>query len=216
MIIMNEERCILIDSREPNDMVERISTLGVPIKIAKLDAGDYVISNILIERKTPDDFLNSINSGRLFQQLFNIKQSGYRGILCIIGQSPYSCRTQREIHAYRSKLKLFKTVAFLSYGILLEHVDTIEDFLEFIRYIWERSNGETIAPVVNKKITLEEVKIDILSRIPGIGAKMAKCLAAKFTIRDLMNMDSNEIESLKVGDRKLGKRGRRIVEVLNT
>lgn len=64
---------VMIDSREP-DWVKKLTFGGVPTAVHLLDYGDLHAvcedgTTIIVERKTPDDFLNSLKSGRLFPQL---------------------------------------------------------------------------------------------------------------------------------------------------
>jgi ERCC4-type nuclease len=64
---------VMIDTREP-DWVRRLTFGGVPTSPVMLEHGDLMLATgdgqiILIERKTPDDFLGSLKDGRLFPQL---------------------------------------------------------------------------------------------------------------------------------------------------
>ena len=64
---------VVIDNREP-DWVQKLKFGGVPTSVQMLDAGDIMAATdngaiLLIERKTPNDFLNSLASGRMFVQI---------------------------------------------------------------------------------------------------------------------------------------------------
>lgn len=63
---------VIIDSREPK-WVQDLTFGGVPTAVAAMDYGDLHVlcdddCTLIIERKTPDDFLNSLKSDRLFVQ----------------------------------------------------------------------------------------------------------------------------------------------------
>lgn len=63
---------VIIDSREPK-WVQELSFDGAPTAVAALDYGDLHVlceddCTLVIERKTPDDFLNSLKDDRLFVQ----------------------------------------------------------------------------------------------------------------------------------------------------
>lgn len=67
---------IIIDSREP-DWVKQLNFGDIPTSVQLLEQGDLMAASndgelILIERKTPDDFLNSLKSDRLMLQLANM------------------------------------------------------------------------------------------------------------------------------------------------
>lgn len=63
---------VICDSREPT-WVQELTFGGVPTAVAALDYGDLHVlceddCTLVIERKTPDDFLNSLKDDRLFVQ----------------------------------------------------------------------------------------------------------------------------------------------------
>lgn len=63
---------VVIDSREP-EWVQNLKFGGVPTTVAALDFGDLHVlcdddTTLIIERKTADDFLNSLKSDRLMMQ----------------------------------------------------------------------------------------------------------------------------------------------------
>lgn len=64
---------VMIDSREP-DWVKSLQFGGVPTAVLQLDYGDlHVLTNdgytLVIERKTPDDLLNTLRDERLLPQM---------------------------------------------------------------------------------------------------------------------------------------------------
>ncbi len=63
---------IIIDCHEPDKIKNLIGT-AAETKVCSLAAGDYLIKNIAIERKTLGDFLNSLVQQRLFSQLTRLK-----------------------------------------------------------------------------------------------------------------------------------------------
>jgi ERCC4-type nuclease len=70
---------ILIDQREPED-IKNLKFNGIPTTIALLDYGDlWAMTDdgnmIIVERKTPDDLLNSLKDERLFPQMARMAQT---------------------------------------------------------------------------------------------------------------------------------------------
>lgn len=64
---------IIIDSREP-EWLQALTFGGVPTTVMALEFGDLMAvtddgHTLLIERKTPDDFLNTLRDDRLFPQM---------------------------------------------------------------------------------------------------------------------------------------------------
>ncbi len=60
------------------------------MEVKQLDFGDFVVSSdIVIERKTLDDFVKSIYDGRLFKQLVNMNEKYARPIVIIQGEKKH-------------------------------------------------------------------------------------------------------------------------------
>ena len=64
---------IICDDRESGNIRKDLDCI-----VKRLDIGDYIIGDLLIERKTPADFFNSLFDRRLWTQLQNLKDAkGY-------------------------------------------------------------------------------------------------------------------------------------------
>lgn len=69
---------IMIDSREPT-WIKELSFGGIPTAVEFLETGDlWAVTDdgytIMVERKTPDDFLNSLKDDRLLPQLTKLSE----------------------------------------------------------------------------------------------------------------------------------------------
>ncbi len=84
---------VMIDQREP-DWVKSLTFGNAPVSHGVLDAGDFWIVTddnkmLVIERKTPNDFLNTLKEERLFVQmagLQELRKQGYWAYLMITGE----------------------------------------------------------------------------------------------------------------------------------
>lgn len=70
---------VMIDSREPS-WLQELKFSGVPTAVIALDAGDLQVlcedgCTLLIERKTPDDLLNTLRDDRLMPQIARLVQA---------------------------------------------------------------------------------------------------------------------------------------------
>src|SRR3989344_2798491 len=66
---------IIVDYREKNSLV--VSELihnNCIVEFKPLGVGDYIIKNIIIERKTVSDFLSSMMNKRLIKQIQSLKE----------------------------------------------------------------------------------------------------------------------------------------------
>ncbi|MBN1184121.1 MAG: hypothetical protein JXB49_17640 [Bacteroidales bacterium] len=88
---------IVADCREATSGLPRIlESHGIHLTLGQLKTGDYIINDeIIIERKSRDDFVLSIIQGRLFAQCAKMKKSCKHLALLIEG-NPY--HTKHEIN----------------------------------------------------------------------------------------------------------------------
>jgi len=76
---------IIIDCRERGAAyIEHLQT-NLPVEIKFLDAGDIVVHDLGIERKTISDFFMTLEEGNLFNQLRRLKRGFIRQLLLIEG-----------------------------------------------------------------------------------------------------------------------------------
>ena len=74
----NKAEAILVDSREPA-WVQNLAFEGAPVSVTLLAQGDVQVATsdgciLYIERKTPDDFLNSLHDDRLLPQIARLAE----------------------------------------------------------------------------------------------------------------------------------------------
>src|SRR3989344_4065891 len=78
-----EKPKIIADYREKNSLViSEVVSLGIEIEFQALKVGDYIVNDTAVERKTVSDFISSMISHRLANQLEELKQ--YENRLLII------------------------------------------------------------------------------------------------------------------------------------
>lgn len=210
-----EDRKVLVDCHEPEHIDERIkSELGLPVVRQSLEAGDYCVGNILIERKEINDYWNTLNAGRLFDQLYNMSKTGKRCILVVIGVYPKKFAISKVPYKVATaRLKNMVRIVFIAYGVLMEVVDSESAFIKYVGDCWKRSTGGSIAPVARKEETPLAIKRAILCCVPGIGGKLGDFLATKYTIPELLKMSVEELSAIEYNGRKIGVRGAKIKEV---
>ena len=131
-----EDIKIYADSREQgSSILKELSELGLDLTVKSLKSADFIVSNrVGIERKTSEDFVNSIIDKRLLLQLKDLKENFERPILIIEGNEDiYSIR---NIHpnAIRGMLA---TIA-VSYRIPIIHTQNFRETAELIRTIAKR------------------------------------------------------------------------------
>lgn len=77
---------IRVDYRErPSGVPALLEKLGLPVLICELPVGDYIVGDIAVERKTASDFISSLTSGHLNNQLYELSKNFDLSYLIVTG-----------------------------------------------------------------------------------------------------------------------------------
>ncbi len=64
---------VVVDLREEGSQVFKfLKSFNIPVRVEMLDICDYIVGDVCIERKTAEDYINSLIDGRLNNQLFQM------------------------------------------------------------------------------------------------------------------------------------------------
>ena len=133
---------IIVDYREPDIITNKIKNK----KVKKLDVGDYIVGNLMIERKVPHDFLHypskSQNRNRFWRQLERMKNlDGYQPCIAIVDKHRKSSLNYIGKHnkTVGTKLKMFKII-LLTYGIPIIQFRNNNEFIRFLE-ICDKDSG---------------------------------------------------------------------------
>ena len=208
---------VLMCQHEPEIVEQWLKAKGLLVERCDLStgsAGDYIIGNALVERKEIGDFYGSLRSGRLFDQLYKMKQcTEYRKYLVIIGNYP-GRHLEISKPLLEKQIKGLSMVAYHSYDVLFIRVDSEEQFIDFMIWLWERCNSTSYAPMVKKNVDPKAVKVAMIGCNKGIGPQLANELANNFTWKQLMDISIEDLSKHEFNGRKLGKRIEKLKEVL--
>ena len=126
-------KVLLIDDREPISFAEIIAkNCPIPIDIQRLKTGDYLCDGeVIIERKTINDFAASLKDKRLFNQLERLRDFKHPFIL-ISGQ-------MSDLKSKINPHSILGAMAYLaSQGITIIKIDSYEDLAYLILKIFEK------------------------------------------------------------------------------
>ncbi len=197
---------IVADYREKaSGVVQELTRYGILVELKNLPVGDYLVGDILIERKSKLDFVNSIIDGRLWEQLDKLKE--YNSILILEGEEDlYSIR---NVHPNLIRGVLLKIAA--DYKIPIIFTKDFRDTALFIKLLAEKQKRENKEIILKKKSkSLTEIQIDILTSFPGIGKKLALELLKKFkSLKNIFNASIVELSKV-IGE----TRARKFKEIL--
>ena len=187
---------IIIDTREKQSLIAaNLIEKKANIDFEKLEIGDYLIEDTIIERKTFSDFVGSMINKRLFDQLREIKK--YPKHFLII-EGFYYDYAKFNVHenAIRGML-LSIAIDFQVPVIFTEDEEDTANFLILTAKRYEKPRPEIgIRPSKTLK-TLEEQKQFILEGFPGVGPTTAKQLLENFsTLGEILNATEEELKEI--------------------
>ncbi len=197
---------VYVDIRESILLVEELRKIGCKVEIKSLEVGDFIISSeIVIERKTTDDFVKSIIDGRFFKQLVSMREMYTKPILLIEGNIS---RVTGINHA--SLLgALASTISDFQISILMSR--NIEETSQIIFHIARREQLEKKREIkirsgrVHRSIS--DTQKYVVSGLPGVNTILAERLLNEMrTIANIFNANETDLKRVDGVGEKLAKR----------
>ncbi|MHA1271870.1 MAG: DEAD/DEAH box helicase [Promethearchaeota archaeon] len=197
---------IVCDTRESaSPVIKNLSLLGINIELKKLAVGDYIISErTAIERKTAKDFGDSLKDGRLFNELYSLKENYERPILILEG-NPFSEGNFNENALYGAISSII-----LNLGVMIYRTSDPNETSKFLYHLAKKEQGE-----YKKRIKLRSEKAPlemsrlleyIISGIPGVNASRAKSLLRDLkTLQNIFNSDIPDLLNVENIGKKLAQ-----------
>lgn len=190
---------VVVDHREYRSKVVRnLTANGMYVEPQQLDVGDYVLSSrIGVERKSVDDFLESLIGGKLFRQIAQLRDAYPRPVLILEGEN---LLTKRNI----SHKAIFGSLASINvdFGVpVITTKDSAEtaDLLQVMAKREQKEDKKTVAIREEKtSMSLRERQQFVIEGLPNVSAVLAKRLLDHFgSIRDITNASEGELMEVK-------------------
>ena len=222
---------LVIDSRENSKLSklveQRAKALQIKYEKKWIEIGDYVFDDVCFEAKSATDFLGSVMSKRLWTQLDNMDRHFHTNVVIIYGEIEEAIHN--VISHSQSKMPIATRTIMLNNKFLgaLGRIVLDTDVKPF----WVRSEEEasmiitavskmkpltrpTIAPTVFKRITTDDLRLDLLTSIKGVSIKKAKALIKQYgSIMEIGECSEYELQAIEGIGETLAKR---IVSTLNS
>lgn len=224
-------RSIIIDQREP-DQIKRLTWGQTPVAISLLDAGDAWIAaddgNLLVvERKTPEDFLASIKDGRLFEQVIRMRTISPWCYVVITGAlyvlpNGYVQTGNRET-GWKAEAVEGAKITIQELGAVIVECKELE-YPAWIERLANRERGDVRAGAIRNGHILSPGE-QTLTALPGIGLDKAQLLlechsparALEFLTRlDLQGIQGIGPKTKENVKRSLGLRDNESLKVINS
>ena len=183
---------IIVDNREfKSKTVRELFKLGAELTPKQLSVGDYIIGDLCVERKSLEDFYDSIVDKRIFEQLKSIKNNYEKKLLIIEGEN-----CSRNIHPNAVKGLIASIV--VDYRIPIIFSKNAIETAEFLSVV-EKRMDKKIEPVVKDKKSKNDYEsaINLLTSIPGIGAMNAeKLLMSAKSLKKVFLLSNEDLKKI--------------------
>lgn len=188
---------IIADIHEKDSLIfaELKSNPDIELEINSLEIGDFILGNTVIERKTSSDFISSMLSKRLVEQLINMQQYEKR-ILIIEGDlNNLYKNTRLNPNAVRGFILSIITNYETNIIFTTNYKDTANYLITLAKQQIKPKTKFSLHSRIPK--TINEQKQYILEAFPNIGPKKAEALLKKFkTLSNVFNTSEEELNEI--------------------
>jgi len=222
---------LIIDSREKSKLaklvMQKAKALSIKYEQRWIEIGDYVFDDVCFEAKSATDFLGSVLSKRMWTQLDNMDRHYKTNIVIIHGDMQEAI--MNVIENAPSKMPIGTRSIMLNNKFLgaIGRITLDTDIKPF----WVQSEEEaaliitaickmkpitreTIEPQVFKRLTTDDLRLDLLSSIKGVSIKKAKVLIKQYgSIMEVGECSAFELQAIEGIGETLAKR---IISTLNS
>lgn len=202
---------ILIDHREPKELIRELAK-DTDIEVKQLNTADFIIQSktkegkevlVGIERKSLNDFLNSIIDKRLLQQLITLKDNFHSPILVIEGKENIYRLRNFHPNAIRGMLA---SIA-IDFHVPVLQTNNYRDTASLIRVIAKRMEkpSSAISLLTKKKpMSAKEHQEYIIETLPLVGPSLSKSLLTHFkSVKNIINASFEDLQKVeKIGPKK--------------
>lgn len=213
ILSIKEENKILVDSREDQKILLLLQKENIPYKVVTLPIGDYCISDVVFERKTIVDFINSMK-GHLQEQINNALENSNlikHFIIILIGD--FEELFWKHIIINQNSFYGMLSSITMKYKFSIIHFKKEIQFIHYLKYCLEKSNNNTTINFIKvKKLEFKDnTELSLLCALPNISITKAQKILEKFKIKLILTDKENNgkiIEELK----ELDGIGNKIIE----
>ncbi len=201
---------VIVDVHEENSPVLFfLERLGARLEIKHLDVADYVVSErIGIERKSAQDYVNSMFNLRLFDQAKRLSEAYEKPVIIVEG-NVFDYAKRKAILGSFSSL-------FLDYNVAVFHTNDSEETAELIYLLAKREKEKGAKLKIRSKprmLTLREKQLFLISGLPNINVKLAERLLYRFgTPRKVFTASRRELEKVNGIGEKISREIERVLD----
>ena len=205
---------IFLDNRERNSgIVKELIKRDIEVIEKQLVLADFIIKTknlngeiltLGVERKTINDFLNSMIDKRLISQLIDMKK--HFDITLLIMEGEENIYQIRDFHP-NSIRGMLASIA-IDFQVPILYTRNHKDTANLLAIIAKRLEKPRSLPSLLKKrkpLTLKQQQEYFIESLPGIGPTISKSLLQEFkNIKKIINATEEELKEVdKIGPKKI-------------
>ncbi|RLE45377.1 MAG: DNA repair protein [Candidatus Methanomethylicota archaeon] len=199
---------IYVDDREPEEICEMLSNLGIEFHRKRLEVGDYLIKygsfEVAVERKDIRDYVSSLIDGRLFNQCYALSTAFDKSFIFIIGDfDEVADRIDKK--AFIGSLV---SIALREGDGKVFPIQVKEDveFCLALKFLNSQIESGRIKAIPRAK-KARDAAVAMLMAIPGVGEERAKRLLERFgSVWRIVNASVTELMRVEGIGEKQAKR----------
>mgnify|MGYP003115461555 FL=1 len=208
---------LIIDSREKEGsklvkLVEsKAKALNIQTEKKWLEIGDYVFDDVCFEAKSTTDFLGSVISKRLWTQIDNMDRHYKTNVVIIYGtieEAIFNTKKYSKANIQEPARSIMLNNKFLgAIGRITLDTDvkafwvpTEEEASLIITAICKMKpiQRDVIRPEVFKRVTTDDLRLDVLTSIKGVSIKKAKLLIKEYgSVMEIGEQTEEELQFLE-------------------
>ena len=199
---------VTIDARERKRIKQARSFFenkGHRVNVKTVPYGDFVCDKVCIEYKTTRDFIQSVQTGRVFRQAINMKNHYQYPFVFIEAEHDKMDREIRSSQFYGipfSWKQFYGAYASLSCTCNVVIVKNFTEALKFMSKIFEKCNDDNLRMFVKPETPSEQRIVNFLcsEKGNGIGVNTASLIVDALgleTLEDLMDLTKQDLLSVK-------------------
>jgi len=187
---------VLVDERErASGIPEALRSMGILVESRMLNVGDYIFSpECALERKSATDFVNSLYTGRLFDQASRLSEAYENPVMLVEGRLKSLLDTMHNPRAFWGALVTL-SLANRIHVFFTEDADQSAEFIfTLARQMRFSASRGPVARGKPRLSTTRERQLYVVSSLPGVGIKLAdRMLSWSGSVRKVFSASISEL-----------------------
>lgn len=203
----NKDLKLYVDSREQSRIdraIKYYTGQGIPVEVKELPIGDYLFTDgekyCCFEMKTVQDFIASIQDGRVFNQSVDMAENYEYSFVIIVGNESERAKALAITRNYR-KVTVFQYLSAIA--SLNRYVTVIESYSPYIEESFYRMmtqakkclQGKPIVKKFSKKVRNNAYNWLVYCNY-GISSKKGQLIVDELGLETLSDLQAIELEDL--------------------